>query len=117
MLRTKLFLALVFSCLVLAGCGRSTHVYTDSKAVKIDAISHVTDGDFLVVSAVLVNDDDDEINHAVYRMLWFDENGAMIEQSSWRPVVVKGGAPVYVKERSTVPGAKEYTLLISNDAS
>lgn len=50
-------------------------------------------------------------------MLWFDENGAMIEQTSWRPVVVKGGAPVYVKERSTVPGAKEYTLLISNDAS
>lgn len=117
MLRTKLIPALVFSCLVLAGCGRSTHVYTDTKAVKIDSISHAADGDFLVVSAVLVNNDGDTVNHSVYRMLWFDKNGAMIEQTAWRPVVVKGGAPVYVKERSTVPGAKEYTLLISNDAS
>ncbi|CAK7063847.1 MAG: hypothetical protein DELT_01550 [Desulfovibrio sp.] len=117
MLRTKLFLVLVFSCIVLAGCGRATHIYTDTKAVKIDSISHVKDGNFLVVSAVLINNDDDEINHAVYRMLWFDENGAMIEQSSWRPVVVKGGMPVHVKMRSTVPGAKDYTLYISNDAS
>lgn len=113
----KWILAFVFSCFILAGCGRATHVYTDTKAVKIDSISHIADGDFLVVSAVLVNNDNGKINHSVYRMLWFDENGAMIEQTSWRPVVVKGGAPVYVKERSTVPGAKEYTLLISNDAS
>lgn len=117
MSRTNLFLAFVFCCLILAGCGRATHVYTDTKAVTIDSISHIADGDFLVVSAVLVNNDGNAINHSVYRMLWFDENGAMIEQTSWRPVVVKGGAPVYVKERSTVPGAKEYTLLISNDAS
>lgn len=113
----KLLPVLALFCLIAAGCGRSTHVYTDTKAVKIDSITHATDGEFLVVTAILVNKDKGEINHSVYRMLWFDEKGAMIEQTSWRPVVVKGGAPVYVKERSTVPGAKEYTLLISNDAS
>lgn len=116
MSRISLFAA-VLCCLVLAGCGRSTHMYTDTKDVKIDSISHVADGEFLVVSAVLVNDDDDSIQHSVYRVLWFDKNGAMIEQTAWRPVIVKGGAPVYIKERSTVPGATEYTVLISNDAS
>ena len=103
--------------LVLAGCGRATHIYTDNKDVSIDAISHVADGDFLIMTATLVNSDDDAIQHSVYRVLWFDKNGAMIEQTAWRPVIVKGGAPVYIKERSTVPGVTEYTVLISNDAS
>lgn len=111
-------LALVAVCLLaFAGCGRSTHIYTDNKDVKVDSITHVEDGDFLVISAVLVNADNDEIQHSVYRVLWFDKDGAMIEQTAWRPVIVKGGAPVYIKERSTVPGATEYTVLISNDAS
>lgn len=112
------FFALAIVCfLTFAGCGRSTHIYTDTKDVKVDSITHVADGDFLVVSAVLVNDDNSKIQHSVYRVLWFDKDGAMIEQTAWRPVIVKGGAPVYVKERSTVPGAVEYTVLISNDAS
>lgn len=115
--RAAVALAVVFLLLLAAGCGKTTYQYTDTKDVLIDSISHVEDGDFLVVSAVLVNKDDDAVQHSVYRVLWFDANGAMIEQTAWRPVVVKGGAPVYVKERSTVPGAKEYTLLISNDAS
>jgi uncharacterized protein YcfL len=92
-------------------------VYTDTKDVRVDAISHAADGDFLVVSAVLVNEDSGSVRHSVYCVLWFDKDGTMIEQTSWRPVVVKGGAPVYVKERSTVPGATEYTVLLSNDAS
>ena len=117
MSRISLFAAAVLCCLALAGCGRSTHVYTDTKDVKVDAISHAADGDFLVVSAVLVNKDEDAIQHSVYRVLWFNKDGAMIEQTAWRPVIVKGGAPVYIKERSTVPGATEYTVLISNDAS
>jgi uncharacterized protein YcfL len=107
----------ILCCALAAGCGRPAYQYTDTKDVKIDSISHVQDGDFLVVTAVLVNADDDEIQHSVYRMLWFDADGMLIEQSSWRPVIVKGGTPVYVKERSTVPGATEYTLVISNDAS
>jgi len=117
MSRIKFSALVLCCCLALMGCGRDTHIYTDNKDVIIDSISHVADGNFLVVSAVLVNNDDDEIQHSVYRMLWFDKDGMMIEQTAWRPVIVKGGAPVYVKERSTVPGATEYTLLISNDAS
>ena len=116
MSRISLYALVVLCCLAFAGCGRSTHVYTDTKDVKVDTISHVADGDFLVVSAVLVNKDSDSIQHSVYRVLWFDKDGMMIEQTSWRPVIVKGGAPVYIKERSTVPGAAEYTVLISNDA-
>lgn len=118
MSRTSFFLAFPLALfLLLAGCGRATHQYTDTKDVKIDSIGHMEDGAFLVVTAVLVNKSGGAVQHSVYRMLWFDENGTMIEQSAWRPVVVKGGAPIYIKERSTVPGAKEYTLLLSNDAS
>lgn len=117
MLRISILAAVAFSFLLLAGCGKSTYEYTDSKDVKIDAINHVEDGDFLIVTAVLENKSSSAINHSVYRMLWFDTNGVLIEQSSWRPVIVKGGAQVYIKERSTVPGAMEYKLLLSNDAS
>ena len=117
MSRISLFAAAILCCLALAGCGRTTHVYTDTKDVKIDSISHTTDGNFLVINAVLVNKDEDSIQRSVYRVLWFNKDGAMIEQTSWRPVIVKGGAPVYIRERSTVPGATEYTVLISNDAS
>jgi uncharacterized protein YcfL len=114
---TRLFSVLVLCVLLVAGCGRSTYIYTDTSDVEVDSISHVQDGEFLVVFAVLVSADDDEVTHSVYRMLWFDAEGMLIEQTSWRPVVVKGGAPVHIRERSTVPGAAEYTLLISNDAS
>ena len=117
MSRISLFLAVVLLGCLLSACGRSTHVYTDTKDVKVDSIKHVVDGDFLVVTAVLVNKDSGSVQHSVYRMQWFDADGNLLEQSSWRPVIVKGGVEVYVKERSTVPGAKEYTLVISNDAS
>ena len=117
MSRINFSIILLCCCLAFAGCGRETHVYTDTKDVEVESISHVVDGDFLVLSAKLVNDDDDSIQHSVYRVLWFDKDGMMIEQTSWRPVIVKGGDPVYIKERSTVPGATEYTVIISNDAS
>lgn len=116
--RSGVFAVLALLCLLAGGCGgRPTHRYTDTKDVKIDTISHVVDGDFLVVTALLVNADDGAVRHSVYRMQWFDETGGLLEQSSWRPVIVKGDSPVYIKERSTMPGAKEYTLVISNDAS
>lgn len=117
MSRIKLLVVLAVVCLAFAGCGRSTHMYTDSKDVKVDSVNHTVDGEFLVLSAVLVNKDKGSVQHSVYRVLWFDEDGAMIEQTAWRPVIVKGGEPKYIKERSTVPGATEYTILISNDAS
>lgn len=115
---SRIKILLVLFCLgLLASCGRTTHEYLDNEDVKIESIKHAKEGNFLVVSATLVNDDDDDIQHSVYRILWFDENGILLEQSSWRPIVVKGGAPVYIKERSTVPGAEEFTIEISNDAS
>lgn len=116
MLRTKFLLC--FVCLgLLAACGRSTHEYLDNKDVKIQSISHVKEGDFLVVDAVLVNKDSDDVQHSVYRVMWFAKDGRLLEQTAWRPVIVKGKMPVHVRERSTVPGAKDYTLMISNDAS
>ena len=117
MSRINLLLVAATMTLMLVACGRPTHEYTDTKDAKIESISHVADGNFLVVTARIVNKDNDEVTRSVYRMLWFDANGVLLEQSAWRPIIVKGGAPVYVKERSTVPGATEYTLLISNDAS
>jgi uncharacterized protein YcfL len=117
MSHTRLYSVLVLCLLLLAGCGRSAYIYTDTRDVEVDSVSHTRDGDFLVLSAVLVSADDGDVTHSVYRVLWFDGDGAMIEQTSWRPVVVKGGAPVHIRERSTVPGAAEYTILISNDAS
>ncbi len=116
MLRIRILLALL--CMgLLVSCGRSTHEYLDNKDVRIKSIQHVKDGDFLVVTAMLVNDDEDDVQHSVYRMQWFDKDGTLLEQSAWKPVIVKGKAPVYIKERSTVPGAKDYTLILSNDAS
>jgi len=116
MSRIKILLVL-FCFGLLASCGRSTHEYLDNEDVRIESVKHAKDGDFLVVTAMLVNDDDDDIQHSVYRVLWFDGDGILLEQSAWRPVVVKGKAPVYIKERSTVPGAEEFTIVISNDAS
>jgi uncharacterized protein YcfL len=116
MSRIRFFLVL-FCLGLLVSCGRSTHEYLDNDDVRIKSISHVKDGEFLIVNAVLVNADSDDIQHSVYRMLWFDDKGTLLEQSAWRPVIVKGKAPVHIRERSTVPGAKEYTLIISNDAS
>lgn len=117
MSRIKLLAVLAVVCLVFSGCGRSTYMYTDTKDVKVDSVNHKVDGDFLVISAVLLNKDKGSFHLSVYRVLWFDKDGAMIEQTAWRPVIVKGGEPKYIKERSTVPGATEYTILISNDAS
>ncbi len=111
--------SIVIFCLALlsASCGgRATHHYVDTKDVKVDSISHTKDGDFLVVSAVLKNKGS-SVRHSVYRMQWFDKSGALIEQSAWRPIIIKGEVPIHVKERSTVPGVKDYTLIISNDAS
>ncbi len=116
MSRIKIFLVL-FCLGLLASCGRSTHEYLDNKDVKVESVKHAKDGEFLVVTAMLVNDDDDDIQHSVYRVLWFDDDGILLEQTAWRPVVIKGGNPVYIKERSTVPGAEEFTIILSNDAS
>ena len=54
----------------LVSCGRSTHEYLDNKDVKIKSIQHAKDGEFLVVTAVLVNNDGDSVQHSVYRIYY-----------------------------------------------
>ena len=110
-------LPVLFCFVLLVSCGRATHEYLDNKDVRVESTQKKADGDFLVITAKLINDDDDEVQHSVYRILWFDDDGTLLEQSSWRPVTVKGKAPVFIRERSTVPGATEFTILLSNDAS
>ena len=112
-----ILLCLALLMLSLAACGRSSVEYADNKDVEIESIDHKADGDYLVVQAVLRNNDPDDVNRTVYRVEWYDENGFLLEKTGWRPVLVKGGAAVHVRERSTIPGAKDYTLVISNDAS
>ena len=118
MWRTSAIVTILALTLLLAACGgRDTHQYVDNKDVRIESISHVQEGDFLVVSAVLRSTSSSAVYHPVYRMEWYDANGVLLEQTSWRPLIAKGAVPIHVKERSTVPGAVEYTLVISNDAS
>lgn len=102
---------------LLTACGPTTHEYLDNKDVKVQDVKQSKDGDFIVVTAKLVNDDDDDVTNSVYRVIWFDGDEMPIEQSAWRPIIVKGKVPVYIKERSTVPGAKSFKIMISNDAS
>ncbi|MDR2893220.1 MAG: YcfL family protein [Deltaproteobacteria bacterium] len=103
--------------LSLAACGQSKVEYADNEDVEIESINHKKDGDFLIVQAVLRNDDSDDVTRSVYRIEWYDESGFLLEKTSWRPILVKGGAPMPVRERSTIPGAVDYKLIISNDAS
>lgn len=103
--------------LALGACGRPTVEYTDNKDVVIEEARARKAGDYLEVSAVLRNNDDDDVTRAVYRVEWYDKDGFLIEKTSWRPALVKGGGATHIKERSSVPGAEEFTIVISNDAS
>jgi uncharacterized protein YcfL len=114
---TKACPPLLCLALLLVSCGgRNQYEYLDTKAVRIEKISHVEDGPFLVVTAVLRNDSSSAVENPVYRMEWYGDDDMLLEKSSWRPLIVKGGDRVRVTERSTVPGAREYTLIISSDA-
>lgn len=109
--------ALLCLALFIVACGgRSQYEYLDTKDVRIESIQHFKEGDFLVVQAILRNDSSSAVENPVYRMEWYDGNDRLIEQSAWRPLIIKGNDTVHITERSTVPGAKEYTLAISNDA-
>lgn len=104
---------------VLSACGGSSarpeYEYADNKAVKIERIDkRAIEGDFLEISITFRNKSKGDENNSKYRVDWFDANGFIIEQSSWRPLRVKGGAAMYARERSTIPGAREFTVVISN---
>ncbi|MDL2306975.1 YcfL family protein [Desulfovibrio sp. OttesenSCG-928-C06] len=118
--RLAMLLALMASLVMLAGLtgcgGRATHEYADNEDVEVESIQGRMEGDLMLVYAVLRNSSSDDVNDSVYRVEWYDADGFLLEQTSWRPVKVKGGAAMHVRERSTIPGAKEYTLVISNDS-
>lgn len=119
-IRTPKFWALLlFSALLLTlgACGRPAVEYTDNKDVVIENAKSRKVGNYLEVSATLRNDDNDDVTRAVYRVEFYDKDDFLIEQTSWRPALVKGGAAIHIKERSTTPGAEEFTIVISNDAS
>jgi uncharacterized protein YcfL len=110
--------AAVFFCLFLVACGRPQYEYADSKDVLVESIeSREISGGFLEISAVLRNDSSGDVNNSVYRVFWFDKEGFLVEETSWRPVRVTHGAPVHVRERSTKPGIKDFTLVISSEAN
>ena len=105
-------------CLFLAACGgRPEYEYADNKDVRIEKItSRSMEGGFLEITAELRNSSKSAVHSSRYQVLWFDKDGFLLEETSWRPVRVTGGAPAYVRERSTRPGAKDFTLVLSNEA-
>lgn len=117
MYRISLKLAAVLVLgLLIAACGRPDYEYADSKDVVVDELLKKEVDGFLYISAVLRNNDSDEVTNSAYRVDFYDADGFLVQQTSWHPVLVKGGVPVHIKERSTVPGAKECTIIISNKA-
>lgn len=118
MFPTKLKLVFCLTaCLLVAACGRPEYEYADSKDVVIEEVnSRSMSGDFLEVSFTLRSKTKDERRTSYYRIHWFDKDGIMIDQTSWRPVSLRGRAPVPVRERSTKTGVKDFTIVLSNKA-
>jgi uncharacterized protein YcfL len=111
----KIFLT-ALSLYILGACSPVSVEYTDNKDVYVDTKLYKQEGDFLAVYATLRNDDPDDVNNSVYRVEWYNDDGMLLEKTSWRPAQVKGGAAVHVRERSTVRGATKANIVLSNDA-
>lgn len=103
---------------LLTACGGNTrpeYEYADNKDVKIENIDkRDIEGGFMEISITFRNKSKKDLNYPKYRVHWFDASGFLLEQSSWRPLRIKGGAAMYARERSTKPGAKDFTVVISN---
>ena len=107
---------LAASFLTACSSARPEYEYADNKDVKIESIQkRELEGGFLEVSITFRNKSKSDVNYPRYRVHWFDESGFLIEQTSWRPLRIKGGAAMYARERSTKPGVKEFTVVISNE--
>ncbi len=98
-----------------AGCGSKVH-YLDTTDVEIVSVKERTEDGVVVLNISFQNENSSDVNHSVYRVEWYDEDGNTIESTSWRPLTMRGGATVQVTERSTVPDVDDYKILISNDA-
>lgn len=113
----KIFIVAALA-LSLAACGgdaRPEYEYSGNKDLRVEKIDkRQIEGGFMEVSITFRNKSKSDVNYPKYRVHWFDESGFLIEQTSWRPLRIKGGAAMYARERSTKPGAKEFTVVISN---
>ncbi len=118
MLLTKLKLTLCLClCLLAAACGRAEYEYADSEDVKIENVtSRSLEGGFMEVTAVFRGTNSGERQTSYYQIHWYDEDGILAERSSWRPLSMRGTAPMPVRERSTKPNIKDFTIIISNKA-
>lgn len=114
----KFLLTGLLTLALLAACSdaRPEYEYADNKDVRIERIDkREIEGGFLEISITFRNKTKKDVNYPKYRVHWFDEGGFLLEQTSWRPLRIRGGAAMYARERSTRPGAVEYTVVISNE--
>ncbi len=107
----------VLAVLFMACACSSKIDYVDHDDVEVLDVKAVEEEEFILLHISFKNSSSSDVNRSVYRVEWFDEDENLLEQTSWRPVIVKGGVTVRAIERSTVPGAKDYRVIISNDAS
>lgn len=107
---------LLVLALFVTSCGSKEYEYAGNKDVKIERIDkrEIEDG-FYEISIVFRNSSRSDLNHPKYRVHWFDENGFLLEETSWRPLRIKGGAAVYARERSTRPGVINFKVVIFNE--
>lgn len=119
MSRTSVWLLAVLLVLaLLAGCAgsRPEYEYSGSKAVKIENIEkRALEGGFMEISITFRNRSSGSTNFTKYRVNWFDESGFLLEQTTWRPLRVQGGAAMYARERTTKPGVKDFTVIIATE--
>lgn len=117
MLRTRLLMpVLLVLAVFITSCGSKEYEYAGNKDVKIESISkrEMEDG-FYEISIAFRNKSKSDLNYPKYRVHWFDQDGIMVEQTSWRPLRMKGGGSVYVRERSTKPDVKSFKVILFNE--
>lgn len=99
--------------LFLAACGGKRVQYLDNKDVEVASVQETRQGDFLHLRLAFQGDSS-AVRHTVYRVDWLDEDGQVLESTSWRPIIVRGGLLVHATEQSTIPGARSYSIILSN---
>lgn len=112
--RSLALLLLALTVLFLAAaCGSKRVRYLDGKDVTLASAQETRQGGFLSLRLGFQGTSSG-VYHTVYRVDWLDEDGEVMESTSWRPVIVRGGLMVHATEQSTVPGARSYTVVLSN---
>ena len=106
------FLALLF----LTACGSKQVQYLDSKEVTVTYLQEMRKGDYLVLRLGFQGDSS-SVYHSIYRVDWLDKDGQVVDSTSWRPIIVRGGLMVHATEQAMIPGVISYTVIVSNRSS